>query len=310
MSSAPGSTIDLHTHSTASDGTLDPAAVVRLAADQGVTAFALTDHDTVAGLPAAQAACAALDIDFLPGIEVTAAFPRPGTLHLLGYGFDPDHPAFRRLTTQLATAREDRITLILHRLRHHANIDLSMDQVLAETQPPIHPSSLHPHPLVTRPHLARLLVKLGHAATTRDAFDRFLGSSGIAYVDTAPLDAPAVISAIRAAGGLVSLAHPLQLRRATFAQLAALIRELADQGLEALEVMHSTHDLDTVHKLTRLADREDLLTTGGSDYHGPHRSTLPGRAAGRAIPRAFYDALRARLHTRRPHDSASTPVAA
>src|SRR4051794_6242768 len=108
MSFAPGSlpTIDLHTHSTASDGTLEPAAVVRLAADQGVTAFALTDHDTVAGLPAARAAADEVGVDFLTGVEVTAAFPRPGTMHLLGYGFDPDHAAFQRLINQLAAARD------------------------------------------------------------------------------------------------------------------------------------------------------------------------------------------------------------
>src|SRR5215207_8291826 len=102
-------TIDLHTHSTASDGTLDPAAVVRLAASCGVTALALTDHDTVAGLPSAQAAAADLGIEFLPGIEVTAAFPRPGVMHLLGYGFDPHHPALLRLTTRLAAARHERV---------------------------------------------------------------------------------------------------------------------------------------------------------------------------------------------------------
>ena len=302
-------TIDLHTHSTASDGTLDPAAVVRLAAGCGVTALALTDHDTIAGLPAAEAAARDLGIDFLTGIEVTAAFPRPGTMHLLAYGFDPAHPAFGRLTDQLAAARSERVDLILARLRRHAGIDLSLDQVLEEAAASRLPAANRPlptpSPTITRPHLARLLVKLGHAASTRDAFDRFLGNGGVAHVDTAPFDAPAVIASVRAAGGLVSLAHPLQLRRQTFAQLAALVHELADAGLEAIEVLHSTHDTDTYHKLTRLADRAGLLPTGGSDYHGPHRSTLPGQATGRPIPRAFYDALIARLASRRPQELAA-----
>ena len=276
--------VDLHTHSTASDGTLAPAEVVRLAAETGLSALALTDHDTTDGVAEAAAAAAELGLDFLTGMEVTAAFPRPGTMHLLAYGFDPDHPALRRLTARLADARAERAETIVRRL-NQVNVDITLTEVAAETA----------GGSIGRPHVARVLIRRGYAVSTRDAFDRFLGSGGSAWVDTAPMDAAGVIEHVNAAGGLVSLAHPRQLRRHGSAQLASLVEELADQGLGGIETLHSTHDLDTVHQFTRLADRFDLVATGGSDYHGPHKPWVKlGLAAGRTVPRAAFDAVRDR----------------
>jgi hypothetical protein len=301
---------DLHTHSTASDGTLTPAQLVRLAHESGLRALALTDHDTTAGLPEAAATATPLGFRLIPGIEVTAAHPRPGTMHLLGYNFDEHHPAMQRLLTRLTAARRERTDLILDRLRS-VGVDLTLADVVSSLSPaPATPSqagsdsSLVPPPsslipTITRPHLARLLVARGHATSTRDAFDRFLGGSGVAYVDTAPLAPDAVIAAVNAAGGLVSLAHPLQLRRRDFAQLEAQIRELADQGLGALEAYHSTHDLDTTHRLTRLADRLDLRTTGGSDFHNPLRGIRLAHPGGRPIPESVYASLATALATPR-----------
>ena len=283
LNALPG--VDLHTHSTASDGTLTPADVVRLAAEAGLSAVALTDHDTVAGVAEAASTAAEVGIDFLSGIEVTAAFPRPGTMHLLAYGFDPGHPAIVRLTGRLGTARDERAEQIVGRLNR-----LGLDVTLAEVRAEAGGGS------IGRPHVARVLIRRGHAVSTRDAFDRLLGSRGAAWVDTAPLEAGAVIEHVRAAGGLVSAAHPRQLRRRDPAQLAALVAELADQGMEGLETMHGTHDADTVRQLTRLADRLGLVPTGGSDYHGPHKPWVTlGLAAGRPVPRAVYDEVAARV---------------
>jgi predicted metal-dependent phosphoesterase TrpH len=155
--------------------------------------------------------------------------------------------------------------------------------------------------MIGRPHLADLLVRKGHAVSTRDAFTRYLGGGGAAYVDTAPLSPEQAIALIREAGGMASLAHPFQLRRREFNQLEALVRELAGQGMEGIETLHGSHDGEQVHRLTRLADRLDLLTTGGSDFHGANKPWIRlGEAGGRrAIPREFFDAVTQQLEGRR-----------
>jgi predicted metal-dependent phosphoesterase TrpH len=209
-------------------------------------------------------------------------------MHLLGYGFDPSSQPFRWLAGRLSAARAERAALIVERLAR-VGVDLSLDEVYAEAG----------GANVGRPHVAALLVRKGHALTTRDAFNRYLGGGGVAYVDTNPLDSAQVIDLIRQAGGLVSLAHPLQLRRRDFAQLEAIVRELAEQGMEGLETMHGSHETQTVHRLTRLADRLDLLTTGGSDFHGASKPWIRlGDAGRRHVPRAYWDAVVQRLGSR------------
>jgi len=283
--------VDLHCHSTASDGTCRPAEVVRLAHAAGLSGLALTDHDTVAGLPEAAAEARRLGVDFLTGIEVSAAYPRPGTMHLLGYGFDPQAVSFRKLARRLALARAERAALIVERL-NRAGVDVSLAEVHAEAG--------GPDANVGRPHVAAALVRKGHAVSTRDAFTRYLGGGGAAYVDTNPLDSAQVIDGVRRAGGMVSLAHPLQLRRRDFAQLEAQVRELAEQGMEGLETVHSGHDTETVGRLTRLADRLGLMPTGGSDFHGANKPWIRlGEAGRRVIPREWFDAVRERTGARK-----------
>lgn len=280
--------IDLHCHSTASDGTLSPAAVVRLAAASGLSALALTDHDTVAGLAEAGSEAARLGIDFVPAIELSCYFPRPGTLHVLGYGIDPAHPALRTVIAEQSAARAARSRLMVERL-NRLGLDLTWDEVVDEA------GSAGSAGSIGRPHLAAVLVRKGFVLSNRQAFDRYLGGGGAAYVDNNQLSGRRAIEAVRAAGGVASLAHPLQLRRQSPAQLEAMVRELAEQGLEAVETIHSGHDVDTVARLTRLADRLDLLTTGGSDFHGGTKSSIRlGRPAGREVPREMYERLRER----------------
>ena len=286
--------VDLHCHSTASDGTTRPADVVRLAAASGLGALSLTDHDTVAGVPEAAAEAARLGLDFLPGIELSCSFPRPGTLHLLGYGVDPDSPALRRLIAEQSAGRDARNRMILDRL-NRIGVAITWDDVLEAAGGAATAGS------IGRPHLAAALVRRGHVVSSRQAFDLYLGGAGGAYVDTNRLSADRAIATVRAAGGLASLAHPLLLRRQTPGQLEAMVRELADQGLEAIETVHSSHDADTVARLTRLADRLELLTTGGSDYHGAAKPGIRlGRPAGRDVPREFFDAIVGRIRGRRP----------
>jgi predicted metal-dependent phosphoesterase TrpH len=290
--------VDLHAHSTASDGTLSPAELVRLAHARGLHALALTDHDTLAGVAEAKREADALGVRLLPGIEVSTAFPRPGTMHLLGYGLDVDSPAARYLAETLEAARAERTTLILRRLSA-LGIDLSEDELLAESN----------GGNVGRPHVAALLVRHAHTVSTRDAFDRLIGGGGAAFVENNPFGPERVIELVRAAGGMVSLAHPLQLRRTNFTQVEALIRELADQGMEGLETIHGSHDTETVHRLTRLADRLGLLTTGGSDFHGGNKPWIRlGEAGGRIIPRGFYDDVMLRVRDREPAVKVAAPL--
>ncbi|MDB5296832.1 MAG: hypothetical protein JWO31_2815, partial [Phycisphaerales bacterium] len=260
--------------------------MARLASAAGLSGFSLTDHDTLDGLPEAAAEAGRLGIDFMPGIEVTCAFPRPGTMHLLAYGFDPAAEPMRRLAERLAAGRRERTDLILDRLRR-VGVDLPKAEVEAEAGP---------LGSVGRPHFAAVLIRRGHAVSTRDAFDRYLGGGGAAYVDTSPLAADEVMALVGAAGGLCALAHPFHTRRRDFAQLGALVCELAEQGMEGLETIHSSHDADAVHRLTRLADRLGLLPTGGSDFHGASKPwiCLGETAGGRTVPRAWFDDVRAR----------------
>jgi 3',5'-nucleoside bisphosphate phosphatase len=144
-----------------------------------------------------------------------------------------------------------------------------------------------------------VLVRKGHVLSMRQAFDRYLGGAGAAYVDNNQLSAERAIAAAHAAGGVVSLAHPLQLRRQSPVQLEAMVRELAEQGLDAIETIHSGHDEETVARFTRMADRIGLLTTGGSDFHGSAKAIKLGLPAGRTIPRAFYDSIVARVTAKR-----------
>jgi predicted metal-dependent phosphoesterase TrpH len=294
----PGS-VDLHCHSTASDGTERPAEVVRLAHEAGLSGLALTDHDTVAGVAEAAREAERLGLDFLPGIELSCSFPRPGTMHLLGYGVDPDSPSLRKLIDEQTRAREARNRLIVERL-NGLGLDVSWDEVLEEAGGGGGNSNT-PVGTIGRPHLAAVLVRKGHVVSARQAFDRYLGGAGGAYVDTNRLSPERAIATVRAAGGVASLAHPMLLRRQTPGQLEAMVRELAEQGLEAIETIHSGHDADTVARLTRLADRLELLTTGGSDFHGTTKPGIRiGRPAGREVPREFFDGITCRLVGRRP----------
>lgn len=277
--------VDLHLHSTASDGTLSPESLVREVVRAGLSAMALTDHDTVAGCEAAAAAAAAEGVDFLPGIEISCEFPRPGTLHLLGYGVDPQSPALHRLTRRLIEGRERRNRRLLE-LLNDAGIDVTHDELLAESG----------GGTVGRPHLAALLVKKGVVSTVQEAFNRYLGQGGRFYVDKETTSARQAIDLIHEAGGLAVLAHPAQLRRENHAQLMTVIKSLTDMGLDGLEVIHSDHRESLIDHLSDVARRLGLLITGGSDFHGSSKPHIRvGYAGRRRIPRELFDRLLDRL---------------
>ena len=277
--------VDLHCHSTASDGTLAPAAVVRLAKKNGLTGLALTDHDTVAGIAEATATAAELGVDFIPGIEISCAFVHPGTLHMLGYGVDPSSSKLVELTTTLQASRADRNPRMVAKL-NELGIAVTMDEWQAQAKGDI----------LGRPHLAAILLRKGYVTSMKQAFNKYLGDGALAYVDKERLPSRQAIAMIHDSGGVAVLAHAFQLRRENFAQIETVITELRDEGLAGIEVIHSDHDETLTRQLDHLADRLGVLKTGGSDYHGSNKPTIDlGHANGRRIPRGWFDKLRERL---------------
>jgi predicted metal-dependent phosphoesterase TrpH len=274
--------VDLHSHSTASDGTFAPAEVVRLAKEASLVGMALTDHDTIAGLAEAASEASRLGLTFVPGIEISAVPPTDnGTLHILGYCIDPQNAVLTEMTRQLIDARDNRNPRIIDRLQQ-LGIDITMDEALAQAQGGV----------LGRPHIAALLVKKGVVKTIKQAFDEYLGQGGKAYFDKERLSPRDAIGRIRQAGGLPVVAHPIQLRTANDAQLQQVIKDLVDLGLAGIEVIHSDHGPVEVEKYAALADRYNLLKTGGSDFHGTNKKDINlGFANGRLVPKQWMDEL-------------------
>lgn len=281
--------VDLHSHSTASDGTDAPAAVIRLAAAAGLSAISLTDHDTIGGLDAAAVEAVNVGIDFLPGIEISCSYPRPGTMHLLGYGIDPASESLGRVLTSLIEARNERNLRIVEQLQKQG-IAITMEDVIRASGGGV----------VGRPHIARVLLDRGAVKTSAEAFNKYLGGGAKNYIDKERLTASEAIRLIHDAGGLVSLAHPSQLKRQNRLQLQHAIKDLADMGLDAVECIHSDHRDSYVDELEELSRRYGLLTTGGSDYHGAAKRHIRlGFARERRIPREWFDRLQSAVLAKR-----------
>lgn len=273
--------VDLHTHSTASDGTYAPADVVRIASENGLSAIALTDHDTVAGIDEATACAKQVGIDFLPGIEISAEFPAPGTLHILGYGIDHTSPVLKDLTETLIAGRDSRNPRIVAKL-NEMGIQITMKEVESEADGTV----------VGRPHIAAVLLKKGVVKSIKDAFDRYLAQGAAAYFDKERLTPRRAIELIGESGGVAVLAHPIQLRTTNDAELDRVVKDLVDLGLRGIEVYHSDHKEEHVRRYKDLAKRYSLLSTGGSDFHGRNKPTIAlGRAGEHRVPRGLFDEL-------------------
>jgi predicted metal-dependent phosphoesterase TrpH len=253
------STIDLHTHTTRSDGVIAPAALVQAAFDAGVRLLALTDHDNLAGYREVVAAAAVpAGMTLIPGVEINAIVTRDlglweGELHILGFGMDPADPAFEATLAAQRARRRERFERTLALLR---TIGLSIDGFLPTT-------AVSDDDALGRPTVARALIAAGHAATVDDAFSRILAWGKPGYVPRTGLGPVEAIAAIRAAGGLPVLAH--------FGEAPSrvdLLRELKGSGLAGLEVYYRSFDAETVEAVRAVADDLDLIATGGSDYHG------------------------------------------
>jgi len=258
---------DLHLHTTASDGRCTPRELVDRVVTTGITVMAVTDHDTTASVDEVQALAGRRGVDAHAGIEVTAV-ENGRDLHVLGYFLNPAEP---RLIEFLRRQRETRVTRV-----HTIAARLAELGVPIDLQGLLDEAQRNPGRSIGRPQVARALQRAGHVADTREAFDRFLGSGGPAFVSRPGSPPEAVIGIIHRAGGVASLAHPGRTR------IDSRIAALAAAGLDALEVYHPDHDATAIERYHGVALSLGLLMTGGSDFHGepghgiePGASTLP-----------------------------------
>lgn len=252
--------IDLHLHTTASDGLLAPSALIARAAAAGLTVLSITDHDTTAGLEEAGAAARASGMTLVAGIEITAV-EGGQDVHVLGYFFDP---ADRGLSDFLRAQRADRVRRV-----HEIAERLRALGCAIDTRPLI-AQNAGTGASVGRPHVADALVAAGHAVHRADAFDRLIGLGRPAFVPRTGASAAEVVSVIRVAGGIASLAHP------GLTQRDDLLRSLAASGLAAVEARHSDHDAATEAHYRHLATQHGLAVSGGSDFHGDSGHHAPG----------------------------------
>ena len=261
---AGGVRIDLHTHSSVSDGTESPAELVATAAAAGLDVVALTDHDTTAGWAAAAAARPA-GLTVVPGMELSCSWSAgegaPVSLHLLAYLFDPAHPAFTVEQARLRAERLSRAELIVRALAADG-YPVVWEDVLARSGGGV----------VGRPHVARALVDAGVVASVDEAFASLLHHRSPYYAAKVDTDVLEGIALVRAAGGVPVFAHGLATSRGRVVDDAA-IEAMADAGLLGLEVDHPDHRPDQRAHLRALADRLGLLCTGSSDYHGTNKTT-------------------------------------
>ena len=272
--------IDLHAHSTASDGQHAPSEVAKLAWQAGVRHLALTDHDTLDGLAQAQAAARDLGLDLICGIEVSTRIDGMD-IHVLGHFVRPDDAALRAYTQHQKGERRRRMERMVEKLQ-----SLGKQVTMAQVERIAGSDNL------CRPHLARALGELGACRSVQDAFTHFIGDDGPAFADQERPEAKDAIRLIRDAGGVATLAHP-----SVDGMERYHIEKLRDVGLGGLEVFHPDHDAQRREKYLRIARELDLVPSGGSDFHG--EKVAPDRGFGCShLAEEHFEALKARATTR------------
>ena len=279
---------DLHAHSTASDGTDRPAEIVRIAKRIGLRAVALTDHDTLAGIPEAREEARHLGVELIPGCEISLDGV-PGTFHMTGIGIDPGNAFLRERLDFVREGREGRNAEIAKKLQG-LGYAVTVEEAAAEAGGDV----------VGRPHFARVLVKKGIVKDFREAFDRFLGKNRAAYAERERLPLSEAIGAIHGAGGCAVLAHPYTVALPDPVEFEKWIGAMAAAGLDGIETYYTEHSAADERRYRELARRCALLESGGSDYHGGNKANteLGVGKGGLRIPYAVYEALRDRARSR------------
>lgn len=266
---------DFHLHSTYSDGILSPAALVDLAAEQGVTMMSLTDHDSTEGIAEARSACKDRGITLVPGCEVSTDIEND-EVHVLGHFLDPADPRLQEFLGVNREGRFDRGRRMVDRL-NEIGITVSWDRV----------QEIAGEAAIGRPHIAQALVEQGHVATVAEAFDRYIGRNGPAYAERIKLTPRQAVEFVVSAGGIATFAHP---QFTTSAR--EILPELVEAGLSGMEVYYKDLDEEQVADFLQLATQYDLIPMGGTDYHGLNNpgERLPGRQVV-PLPKASIDRL-------------------
>ena len=278
--------IDLHIHSTASDGTLTPPEILLLAEQLGLSAISITDHDTLEGSEQAVTCNKSSSLACITGVEISSnppfSLPSAGSLHILGYGLQTNHTGLKKELDRLQAARKNRNPQILQKL-----CELGIEITPEEIRETVGPGQ------IGRPHIARVLIAKGIANDMDDAFNTYLGKNGPAYVDKYRIACEDAIQLILRAGGIPVLAHPGIIRTSEADGLAALVATLQEMGLMGIEVYYPGHSDTQIKQYLQLAKEKDLLITGGTDFHGQmHPDIQMGSGRGDTfVPYALYETL-------------------
>lgn len=279
--------IDLHVHTTASDGTATPTEVIAEAKKIGLEAISITDHDTFAAYDEAVPAAREAALQLIWGIEISTKLMQPGkphgkTVHLLGYFMKGPTPEFLEWIEEHQRARHERNLQLCDRLKE-LGIDVSIDEVKQLGRN-----------MAGRPHFARIMMQKGYVQTIQEAFDKYLDERGTAYVEKHDPALAEGIRHIRDSGGVASLAHPIRLNKFG-TQEEDTIRQMAKMGMHAIEAYHSDHTEKHLERYQLMARRYDMAVTGGSDYHGDNKPDVKlgtGRNNNVAVPNKLLDRLR------------------
>lgn len=250
--------VDLHAHTTASDGVLTPSELVELALERGLRLLAITDHDSTDGVAGAMIRAAGTPLEVWPGIEISTDVPQ-AEVHMLGYFVDTTKPDFQETLTRLRDSRVLRAQQIVAKL-NALGMPLTFERV----------RQLAGEGAVGRPHIAQAMIEMGYVQTARDAFNLYLSRNGPAYVERFKLTPVEALQLIKSAGGMPVLAHPTYIdpgENSGF-DLTAFVRDLVDAGLVGIECYYGDYPPETVERLCNIAREFDLIPTGGSDFHG------------------------------------------
>lgn len=271
--------IDLHVHSNCSDGTYTPAELVEYAQEKGLAAFALTDHDTVDGIPEALAAAKGTGLEVIPGIEFSTEF-RGKDVHIIGLDIDTQDENFLRQLRRFQDSRDIRNEKMIANLREMEGVDISWEQM----------QEAFGDAVWTRMHFARYLLDKGYVKTKEEAFERYIGDTCPCYVPREQVTPIQAVHLIRSNGGIPVLAHPLTYHLPEEV-LTELIADLKKAGLIGMEVIYSTHRGFDEDNMRRLARHSGLCISGGSDFHGSNKPTID-LGVGRGNLKISYEILK------------------
>ena len=253
--------IDLHAHTSASDGTYSPKELLKLAKSDGIEAIAITEHDTIEGLPEALEAGEKMGVEVIPGVEISIDY-QPGSMHVLGLFLDIENEKLKEYITDLQTSRSSRNPRIIEKL-NELGLSITMEEV----------EKISGGGQVGRPHIAAALLKNGHVRTIQHAFDKYLKKGAVAYYERHRLTREKAVDMIHGAGGLVILAHPHTLG-VNGISLDNLMAELKEVGFDGLELFYNSHSPSDEDKLMKIVDKNGFVISGGTDFHGENKPSI------------------------------------